>query len=245
MTYSTFRVLRFEVEFFEREGVRTPHAVPLVDGDPLGMDLRSRAVRGDYGIGVDPDLLLGRRGLLVPQDESEGQLSGPRRAPLWRSSGVNGPVSISARVIRRNVGYPAPHDSVVWLDWAIRNWGDLSAPGELHFDPEQYVGELIRADADRWWEDASRTAARHVEALLDASPEILGVQGFALVGARGYVFDGTGNVDVEVRSSRARKLFRFECDARGDGAAVAREIVAELGGADLMSRSAVFSTPVI
>lgn len=229
MTDTGYARLRLEVRVDEVDGVRTPQVVPLVDGRILGLGVEAHAVRGDYGRGTDPDVLLGRRSPLRPPDVGLELFDERPRAPLWRGSRAEDPVAISVRVERENAGWGAPHDAVVWADWQVQRWEGLTPPEAARFDPGQCFEELIRADVDRWWEDVPRRVARRVVSVLDDRPGVLGQWGFGLLGGRGWMIGDDGEVEISVVGPGGRHYLRFGRDPLGDPDAEAGRILDRLG----------------
>lgn len=237
--------LRLQVRVDEIRSITTPQVVPWVDGSVLALDLDTRGDSADSGLGMDPDRLLGRHSPLLPPavgDEPIGEP--PRLATVWRCScGDTGCGSIRLRVYRENTGH-GEHDTVVWDDWHMR-FGSQPAPGPLRFDTREYYSELIRAYTDRWWEDAPHRVARELAGTLEAHPGILGRWGCALVFTRGFLRDGRGHVDVELRSATTRHFLDLACDPDADTSEEAQRLTALLTHTDPGELPAHFRSPTL
>lgn len=237
--------LQLEVRVDELRGIATPQVVPRVDGSVLALGLGTRADSDTSGLGLAPDVLLGRHSPLLPPpvgDEPIGE--SPRLATVWRCScGDTGCASIRLRVYRENAGH-GEHDAVVWDDWYM-GFGDYAAPGPVRFDTRQYYAELIRAYTDRWWEDTPHCVARELAGTLDAHPEILGRWGCALVFTRGFLRNGAGHVEVELRSATTRHFLDLPCPPHADPSAEAHRLIEELTETDPRQLPARFRSPTL
>lgn len=232
-TEGPWRELRLDVRVDVIDGVETPQLVPRVDGSVLLLELDTRDESPDSGLGMDPDELLGRHGPLLPPEDPIDVTEKPPRATVWRCScGEPGDASIGVRVDRAQ--HTGSYDAVVWDDWYMA-WGghdDVAAPPALRFDSGAYYAELIRATADRWWENVPHAVARRLSGILDARPELLARWGTALLFARGSVTEGAGEIVMWLRHATGRYELTLSCPVTAEPDEQTRRIVERLDGAD-------------
>ena len=237
--------LQLQARVDELRGIATPQVVPRVDGSVLALGLDTREDSNASGLGMDPDALLGRHSPLLPPPVGDNPPNEPPRlATVWRCScGEASCASIRLRVYRENAGH-GEHDAVVWDDWHM-DFGDHVAPGPVRFDTRQYYAELIRADTDRWWEDTPHRVARELAGALDAHPEILGRWGCALIFTRGFLRDGAGHVEVELRSATTRHFLDLPCAPEADPNTESHRLIEQLTETDPHQLPAHFRSPTL
>ncbi|WP_017973914.1 hypothetical protein [Actinopolyspora halophila] len=114
----------------------------------------------DTGPCLEPDMLLGPDGPLLPTDH-------PREVMLAEAECTWGCCGAVCVRVRRD------GDQVVWDRWHNPDDDDFSS-AEVRFDSEQYEAELARAHAERSWEWPGRTVARLLRTRLRAEPTALG-----------------------------------------------------------------------
>lgn len=237
MSEGTWHTLRLQVRVDELNGIETPQLVPWVDGSVLGLGLATREESESSGLGMDPDVLLGRHSSLLPRqpgDVLDQAGEAPTRAIVWRCScGEPGCASIGLRVHREKDSITGD-DAIVWDDWRIRfgRHRGLQAPAALRFEPRAYYSEFLRTEADRSWENGPHRTGRELAATLDARPELLAQWGAALILARGYLRYGNGVVEMWLRHTAGRYTLRLPCDANVEPAAQAQRITERLATTD-------------